>query len=113
MRTLDCVEVNIFDVVKDENSGDIADTKLYMLNDRGRELVRNRNLKTSKSVENSDRIDTLENEIKNVKESVNNLRYQIEKIKEFDSELSEAMESAVNEHEERLAYIESVIDENN
>lgn len=111
MRTLDCKEMSIFDVNTDANSGDIPDTRTYMVNDRGRELVRNRNLKTSKSVENSDRIDTLENEIKNVKESVNNLRYEIEKIKEFDSELSQTMESAVNEHETRLRYIESVLDE--
>jgi predicted transcriptional regulator len=127
MPSLDSDEVNILDIEVEENPGDIEDTKKYMLNDRGRQLVTERELKTPKSADNSVRIDSLDDDVKELKRDINDVKEKvdndeikeqldeiqkdIDKIKDWCKNFNEEVTDVVNKHETRLNRIESIIDE--
>lgn len=129
MPSLDSEPVDLLEKISEENDGDIEPTKKYMLNDRGRQLVSKRDLKKSKSADNSVRIDGLDDDVKELKrniddieekvndhkirEELDELQEDIDKIKNWCENFNEQVAEVINEHEERLAHIESVIDENN
>jgi hypothetical protein len=99
MKSLDCEQINIFDVDTDENTGDIPDTILYMLNDRGRRIVNKRDLEVSKSTENSQKI-------KDNKEGVESNRdyiLQLEnRVQELESKLNNQNSNEKEQHVENL-----------
>lgn len=127
MPSLRSEPVDLLEKETEENDGDIEPTKKYILNDRGRQLVSKRDLKKSKSADNSVRIDGLDDDVKELKRNVDDIKDKvddqeikeeldevqedIDNIKDWCENFNQQVTDVINEHETRLRYIESVLDE--
>ena len=97
-------QVNVVEVSEKETDGDIKNAEQFLLNDRGRMLVRNRDLKISKSTENSEQIAQL-------KEDIEAMRRDIAEIKQYCDSLGSEMESVVNTHRKELIDMKEKVEE--
>lgn len=104
MTDLKSNQVNVVEVSEEETDGDIKNAEQFLLDDRGRMLVRNRDLKMSKSSENSEQIAQLKDEIEA-------MRRDIADIKQYCDKLGSEMEFVVNEHRNKILDMEEKIDE--